>query len=58
MAGKWIASAIKRPGALHKALGVKQGEKIPADKLAKAKKSKNPHIRKMAALASTLGHFK
>ena len=50
----WIKSAIKRPGALHRALHVPQGEKIPADKLAKAKNSKNPRIRHEANLAETL----
>ena len=33
---KWIQSAIKKPGALHKSLGVPAGEKIPAKKLEKA----------------------
>ncbi|MBC7076714.1 MAG: hypothetical protein H5T92_00135 [Synergistales bacterium] len=33
MAGKWIQRAIKRPGALRRALGVKKGEKIPLAKL-------------------------
>lgn len=28
----WIKGAIKRPGALHRALGVKQGEDIPESK--------------------------
>jgi hypothetical protein len=58
VATNWIKGAIKHPGGLHKALGVKQGDKIPADKLAKAKKSPNEHIRKMANLASTLAKFK
>lgn len=51
---KWIAGAIKHPGALHRALGVPQGEKIPASKLAKAAHSKNPTMRKRANLAKTL----
>lgn len=51
----WIAGAIKHPGALHRELGVPQGEKIPAKKLAKAKHSDNPLLRKRANLASTLG---
>lgn len=55
MAKKWIAKAIKHPGALHRALGVPEGEKIPADKMEKARNSKNPRIRRMAALAHTLG---
>lgn len=58
MSEKWIKGAIKHPGGLHKALGIPHGQKIPADKLAKAKKSPNEHIRKMANLASTLGTFK
>ena len=33
---KWIQEAIKKPGALRKSLHVKEGEKIPADKLKKA----------------------
>ncbi len=51
---KWIAGAIKKPGALHKSLGVKKGEKIPTAKLMKAEHSKNPTTRKRAVLAETL----
>ncbi|MGH8369399.1 MAG: hypothetical protein ACRESC_00325 [Gammaproteobacteria bacterium] len=37
MAGKkFIQAAIKHPGALHAELGVPQGKKIPASKLAAA----------------------
>jgi len=50
----WIQGAIKHPGALHKALGVKKGEKIPAAKLEKATHSKNPTLAKRARLAETL----
>lgn len=50
----WIAGAIKKPGALRKALHVKKGEKIPASKLKKAEHSKNPTMRKRAVLAETL----
>ena len=57
MAEKWIQSAIKRPGALHRALHVPEGEKIPAEKLAKARKSDNPRVRQMAGLARTLKGF-
>ena len=39
MAEKWIQKAIKKPGALKSALGVKKGEKIPAKKLAAAAKA-------------------
>jgi hypothetical protein len=51
---KWIQGAIKHPGALRKTLGVKKGEKIPADKLKKAEHSKNPTTAKRARLAETL----
>ena len=54
MAEKWIGSAIKHPGALHRALHVPEGEKIPAKKMARAKNSDNPRVRRMAALAHTL----
>jgi len=54
MAKKWIQKAIKKPGALHKDLGVPKGKKIPASKLKKAEHSKNPKVRKRAALAETL----
>ena len=54
MAKKWIAEAIKKPGALRKSLHVKEGEKIPAAKLKKAEHSKNPTLKKRAVLAETL----
>lgn len=41
-------------GALHRALHVPEGEKIPAAKLAEASNSKNPHVRHMAASAHGL----
>ena len=46
-----------RKGRLHRALGVPEGEKIPAEKLAAARNSKNPAIQKMASFASTMSHF-
>lgn len=49
----WIAGAIKHPGALHKELGVPQGEKIPAGKIAKAAKA-GGKLGKRARLAQTL----
>lgn len=57
---KWIQKALPKSsrGALHRALGVKEGKKIPAKKLAKAAKSKSPKIRKEVALAKTLKKFK
>lgn len=54
MVKKWIAGAIKHPGALHKSLPVKKGEKIPESKIKKAEHSKNPILRKRANLAETL----
>jgi hypothetical protein len=50
---KWIQKAIKKPGALHKSLGVPMGEKIPAKKLAKAAE-KGGKMGKRARLAQTL----
>jgi len=51
--GKWIQSAIKKPGALRASLGVKKGEKIPAGKLAAAAK-KPGKMGQRARLAQTL----
>lgn len=49
----WIKGAIKHPGALHRELGVKQGKKIPAKKLAAAAKKKGK-LGRRARLAETL----
>lgn len=54
MPKNFIKGAIKHPGALHKTLGVPEGEKIPEKKLEKAEHSKNPLTRKRADLAKTL----
>jgi len=56
-AHKWIQSAIEHPGALHRELGVKKGEKIPAKKLAAAAKKPGVEGRR-ARLAETLKGFK
>ena len=50
---KWIQSAIKKPGALRKQLGIKKGEKIPAGKLKEAAK-KPGKLGQRARLAQTL----
>jgi len=55
---KFIQEAIKKPGALRKALHVKEGHDIPEKKLEKAEKSKNPTMRKRAQLAETLKHMR
>lgn len=57
MAEKWIQSAIKKPGALRKALGVPEGEKIPKSKLA-VKESDSPLMRRRKILAKTLSKLK
>lgn len=53
----WIKGAIKHPGALHKQLGVPQGKKIPANKLAKAAKA-GGKLGQRARLAETLAGFR
>lgn len=53
MVKKWIKEAIKKPGALRKALGVKKGQKIPASKLNAAAK-KGGKLGQRARLAKTL----
>jgi len=57
MAEKWIQKAIKKPGALHKEMGIPQGEKIPAKKLAKAA-TKGGKLGQRARLAQTLKGMK
>jgi hypothetical protein len=49
----WIKGAIKHPGSLRKSLGVKEGETIPAKKLATAAQ-KGGKLGKRARLAQTL----
>lgn len=53
----WIAGAIKKPGALRKALGAKEGQPIPAKKLAAAA-NKPGKMGQRARLAQTLKGFK
>ena len=50
---KWIQGAIKKPGALRKALGVTGDKPIPSGKLAAAAK-KPGKLGKRARLAETL----
>ena len=56
MAEKWIQKAIKKPGALHKELGVPEGKKIPKMKLEKAAHA-GGKLGKRARLAETLEKF-
>lgn len=59
MAGKkkWLKSATSDKGALHRNLDIPAGEKIPLTTLKAATHSKNPTIRKEAALAETMRGF-
>lgn len=56
-AEKWIQGAIKHPGALHKQLGVPQGEKIPRKELEQAAQ-KGGKLGKRARLAMTLSRLR
>jgi hypothetical protein len=55
-----VKSGIKikpsHKGLLHKDLGVPQGQKIPKAKIAAAKNSPNPAVRKRAVFAQNFGH--
>ena len=54
---KWIQKAIKKPGALHKEMGVPAGKKIPTKALNAAAK-KSGVLGRRARLAKTLKSFK
>ena len=58
MAKDWIAGATKNKGALHRSLGVPEGQKIPAAKITKAAHSTNPILAQRARLAQTLAGFR
>lgn len=53
MPGNFIKGAIRKPGALHKQLGIPKGKKIPAKTLAKAAKAKGK-LGQRARFAETL----
>jgi hypothetical protein len=55
--GNWIQNAIKKPGALHKQMGVPADQKIPKKKLDAAAK-KPGKLGQRARLAETLKGFK
>lgn len=52
----WIQGAVKHPGALHKSLGIPQGQPIPASKL-----QSDPHdsttMKRRKAFARTMKHI-
>ncbi len=52
MAKGWKPGGQK--GKLHREIGVPEGKKIPASKLAAAEKSDNPEIRRDAIRAKTM----
>ncbi len=54
---KFIQNAIKKPGALHQELGVPQGKKIPAAKVAVAAK-KGGKLGERARFAQTLAKLR
>ena len=58
MAKNWIKGAITHKGALHRELGVPEGEKIPKAKVEKAAHSTNPVLAQRARLAETLGKLR
>ncbi len=53
----WIAGAIKKPGQLHKDLGVPMGQPIPPAKMNAAAKQ-GGKVGQRARLAKTLKGFK
>ena len=53
---KWLQGAIKRPGQLHRDLGIPQGKKIPLSTLRAAAKRKGK-IGMRARFALTLRKF-
>ena len=57
MAKDWIAGATKNKGALHRALDIKPGEKIPIRMLDKASHSSGK-LGKEARLAETLRNLR
>lgn len=52
----WIGGAIKHHGALHKALGVPMGQKIPRSKINRAAGAGGT-LGRRARLAQTLSKF-
>lgn len=57
MAKNWVASAVKKPGALRSSMGIKPGHTIPAKALATAAKAPGK-LGQRARLAETFKSFK
>lgn len=57
MAKNWIKGAIKRPGQLHRDLGIAQGKKIPVKTLRRAAAGDGKTAQR-ARLAITLRRMK
>ena len=57
MGKNWISNAIKKPGALHRELGVPMGQKIPTKKIAAAA-GKGGKLGQRARMAQTLGRMR
>lgn len=57
MTKDFIAGAIKKPGALHKQLGVPKDKKIPKAKIAKAAKAPGK-LGQRARFAETLAKLR
>lgn len=57
----WIPKKDFHPGGskgkLHRALGIPEGQKIPASRLTAARHSSNPSVRRMAVRAETMKHW-
>jgi hypothetical protein len=45
-------------GGLHRSLGIPEGQKIPASRIASAKNSSDAHVRKMANFAANAKGWK
>ena len=51
---KWIKSATRNKGGLHRSLGIPVGQKIPSARIEEATHSSNRKERKQAIEAETL----
>lgn len=56
MPKKWNPGGHK--GKLHRELGIPEGQKIPASRLASAERSSNPEVKRDAIRAKTMEGWK